>query len=159
MKYGFATDTTSTVNTRGNAFRKAAMLTGFNDHRRNVMIKLPLTYLSPFFRRLNFPIINNEMDLELTLRFDNCILRAANVQASRLVVTNTELYLPIVELPKEFETKFYSMLSSSYTKEIMWDHMNVYEIPSMVQGQFDREIVPSFNGVRKMFVMAVPEAS
>ena len=159
LQYAFAKDTTSGADTTGATLRKHATSFGFAANRFNVMIKIPLTYLSPFFRRLGFPIINNELDLEVALRTDNCLLRAGNVQASTLVVTNTELYLPIVQLPKDYEKKFYSLLSSSYTKEIVWDHMNVYDIPGFVDGQFDREIVPSLNGIRKMYVMAIPQAS
>ena len=160
LQYAFAKDSTDTATSSGCPLRRDVTRTGFGNHAFNITLKIPLTYVSTFFRRLNFPIINNEMDLKVTLRFVDCILRGNNVQASRLTVTNTELYLPIIELPKEFEKKLYGMLSSSSsTKEILWDHMNVYEIPQMVTGRFDREIVPSLNGVKKMYVMAIPAAS
>jgi hypothetical protein len=159
IQYGFARDTADGATSTGCALRKNAIVTGFADHRFNIMLKIPLIYLSPFFRRLNFPIINNEINLEVTLRTNNCLLRLDTVQPSRLVVRRTELYLPIVELPQEYEKKLNSLISSSYTKEIQWDHMNVREFPNFVNGQFDSEITPSLNGVRKMYVMAIPQAS
>ena len=82
--------------------RKAVIVSGqFANHTLPVLIKIPLSYLSPFFRRLDFPIINNKLDLELELRGNACLIKDANVHASELVVTNTELYLPIVQLPSD----------------------------------------------------------
>jgi hypothetical protein len=95
LQYAFAKDSTSGADSTGSTLRKDAIQIGFANHRLNIMLKIPLVYLSPFFRRLNFPIINNEIDLEITLRTVNCLLRANDVQASRLVVSRTELHLPI----------------------------------------------------------------
>jgi hypothetical protein len=82
-------------------------------------------------------------------------LRADAVPASEVVVTNTELYLPIVELPSEIERKFFEMICSSYTKEITWDRLNVHILDGVIGGEFDRLITPILPGVKKMYVMAV----
>ena len=80
----------------------------------------------------------------------------AAVKASEVEVTNTELYLPIVELPSDIEKNFFGMISSSYTKEITWDRLNVNVIDDAINGPFDRQITPSLPGVKRMYVMAVP---
>lgn len=158
-QYGFAIDSAFDATTTSHTLRKNISITGFANNSFDFMLKIPLTYLSPFFRRLNFPVINNKLDLELELRLTNCLLRAGNVQAAKVNITNTELHLPLVELPSEYEKKFFNMLDSSYTKQIKWDHMDVHIIDQPVRGNFDRQIVSSLDGVRKMYVMAVPIAN
>jgi hypothetical protein len=142
---------------------------GFVNNQFQIELKIPLVYLSTFFRRLSCPIINNMLELEVELRLKNCLLRGmatgaganavAAVHASEVVVTNTELHLPIVELPSDVEKTFFGMISSSsYTKEITWDRLNITVSEDEVNGPFDRQITPSLPGVKKMYVMAVPIA-
>ena len=75
------------------------------------------------FRRLDFPIINNELDLELQLRGNACLIKDAAVHASQLNVTNTELYLPIVELPRRLQKEVSTFWSPSHTKTLTCDHI------------------------------------
>jgi hypothetical protein len=99
------------------------------------------------------------LELEIELRLTNCLLRLAAVHASEVVVENTELHLPIVELPSDVEKTFFEMIiSSSYTKEITWDRLNVNVIDGEINERFDRQITPSLPGVKMMYVMAVPIA-
>jgi hypothetical protein len=100
--------------------------------------------------------MNNMLELEIELKLKNCLLRVDAVYASEVIVTNTELHLPIVELPSEIERNFFGMISSSYTKEITWDRLNVHILDGVIRGEFDRLITPSLPGVKKMYVMAVP---
>ena len=153
QQFGFVADDVL-IAAAANQFRKTITLTGIRAGVFEFCLKLPLTYLSSFFRRLNFPIINNELDLELELRGNNSLLRPQGVHEAKVDITKTELYLPIVELPSDYEKRFLTMLSSSYTKELKWEHMDVHIIHG-VRGRFDRLITPSLNGVRKMYVMAV----
>jgi hypothetical protein len=151
------------------ARRKAIAKIGFNNHQFQIELKIPLVYLSTFFRRLNCPIMNNVLELEIELRLRNCLLRGMAtgaggnavpaVRVSEVVVENTELYLPIVELPSEDEKKFFGMISASYVKEITWDRLNVNVLDTEIDGPFDRQITPSLPGVKKMYVMAVPVAN
>ena len=160
MQYAFAKYTAANHTSAGVGVRKAVIVSGqFNNHTLPVLIKIHLAYLSPFFRQLDFPIINNKLDLELELRGDACLIKDANVHASQLVVTNTELYLPIVQLPSDAEKKFLHLLPSSYTKKLTWDHMEVF-VHRDIQNTttFDQQITASLDGVRKMYVMSILNA-
>ena len=85
--------------------------------KNDVKIVVPLKYLSNFWRSLNIPLINCEVELILTW-FKNCVLidkitRNANYNADPIVyeidnpedatfqITDTKLYVPVVTLSKE----------------------------------------------------------
>ena len=85
--------------------------------KNNVKIVVPLKYLSNFWRSLNIPLINCEVELILTC-FKNCVLikkstKDADYNANPIVyeidnpeeaifeVTDTKLYVPVVILSKE----------------------------------------------------------
>ena len=85
--------------------------------KNNVKIVVPLKYLSNFWRSLNIPLINCEVELILTW-FKNCVLinkstRDADYNADPIIyeidipenaifqITDTKLYVPVVSLSKE----------------------------------------------------------
>ena len=158
-QYGFAKDSSSDTTSTGVALRKSIMQTDFANDEISVILQISLKDLSPFFRRLTFPIKNNAIDMEWSGRFVDCILRANTVQASKLSVSSTELYLPIVELPSKYEKDLFSKLGENFSKELTWDHLDVHEMSGWTKGRFDLEIAPSLNGVRKMYALAIPQAS
>ena len=97
------------------------VVTHNNLTKNDVKIVVPLKYLSNFWRNLNIPLINCEVELILTW-FKNCVLidkstREANYAVDPNVyeidnpenaifeITDTKLYVPIVTLSKENDTK------------------------------------------------------
>ena len=60
---------------------------------------VPLKYLSNFWRTLEMPLINCEVNLILT-RSSNCVLIANAIQnqAPTFAITDTKLYVPVVTL-------------------------------------------------------------
>ena len=84
------------------SFSFKAKITGQtgNNGRKDVEIMVPLKYLSNFWRTLEMPLINCEVNLILTWS-STCVLAAvgdAN-QAATFAITNTKLYVPVVTLP------------------------------------------------------------
>lgn len=163
VQYGFAKDTTHKADSDGMTVRNSVVGQGFSAEAGNlparfeVQLKLPLAYISTFFRRLNFPIMNNLVEIELDCFYTNCILRANDVQASKLTITNSELFLPIIELPATYEARFLEKQNIAFSKQLLWDNLDVYISSNEFQrGEFDFEITPSLPGVRKIFFMAVP---
>ena len=89
--------------------------------KNNVKIVVPLKHLSNFWRSLNIPLTNCEVELILTW-FKNCMLidkstRDANYNANPVVskidnpenaifqITDAKLYVPVVTLSKENDIK------------------------------------------------------
>ena len=85
--------------------------------KNDVKVVVPLKHLSNFWRSLNIPLINCEVELILTW-YTNCVLidkltREANYGANSNVyeidnpknavfeITDTKLYVPVVTLSKE----------------------------------------------------------
>ena len=65
----------------------------------NVEIMVPLKYLSNFWRTLEMPLINCEVELILTWS-ENCVIISTNVanQNPTFTITETNLYVPLVTL-------------------------------------------------------------
>ena len=111
-----------TVFTRNNltdSFNFKAKITGQteDDGTKDVEIMVPLKYLSNFWRTLEMPLINCEVILILTWS-STCVLAAvgdAN-QAATFAKTNIKLYVPVVTLSTQENTKFLQQLKSDFKK-------------------------------------------
>ena len=83
------------------SFNIKAKMTGqtVDDGTKNVEIKVPLKYLNNFWRTLEMPLINCEINLILTWS-TNCVLGSTNVanQKATFEITDTKLYVPVVTL-------------------------------------------------------------
>ena len=70
-----------------------------NDGTKDVEIIVPLNYLSNFWRTLEMPLINCEVNLILTWS-STCALFSTNIpnQNATFAITDTKLYVPVVTL-------------------------------------------------------------
>ena len=82
-----------------------------NDGTKNVEIMVPLKYLSNFWRTLEMPLINCEVNLILTWS-STCVLIATSIpnQNATFAITDTTLYVPVVTLSTQENTKFLQQL-------------------------------------------------
>ena len=71
--------------------------------QKKVKIRVPLKYLSNFWRTLEMPLINYEINLILTWSA-RCFITDAQVdsQEPRFTITDTKLYVPVVTLYLDF---------------------------------------------------------
>ena len=83
------------------SFKFTAKITGQigDDGTKNVEIIVPLKYLSNFWRTLEMPLINCEVNLIWT-RSSTCVLISTNIpnQNATFAMTDTKLYVPVVTL-------------------------------------------------------------
>ena len=72
---------------------------------------VPLAYLSVFWRRLELPLINCEVNLILTWSA-NCVFVSTNVvnQRATFAITDTKLYVPVVTLSTQDNAKLLQQL-------------------------------------------------
>ena len=139
--------------------------------KNDVKVVVPLKYLSNFWRSLNIPLINCEVELILTW-FKNCVLidkltREAdyNVPIVREIdnpenaifkITDTKLYVPVVTLSKEDDIKLLEQLKSGFKRTIKW---NKYRSQMTIQPQnknLNHLIDPTFMNVNRLFVLSFP---
>ena len=131
---------------------------------------MPLKYLSNFWRNLNIPLINCEVELILTW-FKNCVLinkstRDADYNANPIVyeidnpenaifqITDTKLYVPVVTLSKENDIKLLEQLKLGFKRTIKTIK---YRSQMAVQPQnknLNYLIDPTFTNVNRLFVLS-----
>ena len=89
---------------------------------------VPLKYLSNFWRTLEMPLINCEVNLILTWSSNCLLISTLNPnQNATFAITDTKLYVPVVTLSTQEYTKFLQQLKSGFKRVINW---NIYQSQS-----------------------------
>ena len=111
---------------------------------KDVEIMVLLKYLGNFWRTLEMPLIDYEINLQLK-RSKNFILvtTAAANQNLRFRINDTKLYIPVVTLSIQENIKLLKQLESGFKRTINW---NKYQ-------PFNFLVDPSFQGVNKIIVL------
>ena len=122
-----------------------------NDGTKDVEIMVPLKYLSKFWRTLEMPLINCEVNLILTWS-SWCVLIAANIQnqAATFEITDTKLYVPVVTLSTQENTKFFQQLKPGFKGVINWNkYLSKPELLAQ-NPNLNHLVEPSFQGVNRL---------
>ena len=145
----------------GNTYNIGAGEEGYDANKvgkNETEVVIPLKHLSNFWRTLNIPLINCEIELILTWS-KNCVfadMTAANNPPTGLEfqVTDTKLYVPVVTLSKENDKKLLEQLISGFKRIVKW---NKYRLQMTVQPQnnnLNYLIGPKFTKVNSLFVLS-----
>ena len=146
-----------TENNLTNSFNFKAKIIGQtgNNGEKDVEIMVPLNYLSNFWRTLEMPLINCEVNLIL-IWSSTCVFAAAGDanQAVTFAITNTKLYVPVVTLSTQENTKFLQQLKSGFKRVINWN--KYLSNPDLLaqNPNLNHLVEPSFQGVNRLFVLA-----
>ena len=145
------------VNNVTDSFNFKVKITGrtVNDGRKKVEIMVPLKYLSNFWRTLEMPLINCEVNLILTWS-STCVLIATGVQNQHatFAITDTKLYFPVATLSTQENTKFFQQLKSGFKRVINWNkYLSKPELLAQ-NPNLNHLVEPSFQGVNRLFVLA-----
>ena len=144
-------------NNTTDSFKFKAKITGQtgNDGTKDVEIIVSLKYLSNFWRTLEMPLINCEVNLILTWS-SNCVLisNAIQNQAATFEITDTKLYVPVVTLSTQENTKFLQQLKSGFKRLTNWNkYLSKPELLAQ-NPNLNHLVEPSFQGVNRLFVLA-----
>ena len=135
---------------------KAKMTGQTGDNRtKNVDIMVPLKYLSNFWRTLEMPLINCEINLILTWS-KNCVTVSTNVanQNATLEITDTKLYVPVVTLSIQDNSKLLQQLNSVFKRLISWNkYLSKPELLAQ-NPNISHLVKQSFQGVNRLFGLA-----
>ena len=113
---------------------------------------VPLKYLSNFWRTLEMPLINCEVNIILTWS-STCVITDSN-GAGRFAITDTKLYVPVVTLSTQENTKFLQQLKSGFKRVINWNKY-LSKLELLAQNRNLNHLVePSVQGVNRLFVLA-----
>ena len=83
---------------------------------------VPLKYLSNFWRTLEMPLINCEIELILGWS-ENCVIIYTNVvyQVPMFTITETNLYVPVVTLSTQDNSKLLPQVKNGFKRIITWN--------------------------------------
>ena len=120
----------------GNTYNVGAGEAGYDANKvgkNETEVVIPLKHLSNFWRSLNIPLINCEVELILTWS-KNCVLADMTVRAAQggnpaivaptgleFQITDTKLYVPVVTLSKENDKKLLEQLKSGFKRTVKWN--------------------------------------
>ena len=90
-----------------------------DDNEKDVEIMVPLKYLSNFWRTLELPLINCEVNLILTWS-STCVI-TNSTGAGTFEITDTKLYVPAVALSTKENAKLLQQLKSGFKRVINWN--------------------------------------
>ena len=131
------------------SFKSKIKITGKtpnNDNEKDVEIMVPLKYLSNFWRTL-------EMLLIILTWSSTCVI-TNSTGAGAFAITDTKLYVPVVTLSTQGNTKFFQQLKSGFKGVINWNkYLSKPELLAQ-NPNLNHLIEPSFQGVNRLFVLA-----
>ena len=126
-----------------------------NNGTKDVEIMVPLKYLSNFWRTLEMPLINCEVNLILTWS-STCVLVSTvdPNQSATFAITDTKLYVPVVTLSTQENTKFFQQLKSDFKRVTNWNkYLSKPELLAQ-NPNLNHLDEPNFQGVNRFFALA-----
>ena len=138
------------------SFNFEAKITGQTgvDGTKDVEIMVPPKYLSNFWRTLEMPLINCEVNLILTWSSACVIVSTSNAnQGATFTITNTRLYVPAVTLSTQENAKLLQQLKSGFKRVINWN--KYLSKPELLRRNpnLNHLVEPSFQGINRFFVL------
>ena len=99
------------------------------------------------------PLINCKVELSLKW-YENCILSSEDGNPV-FAITDTKLYVPIVNLSAEDNAKLSKLLSDGFKRPIYWNKYKVIPNKTYAANWYIRELLDSsYQGVKRLFVLA-----
>ena len=143
-----------------------------NLNKNDVKVVVPLKYLSNFWRSLDIPLINCEVELILTW-FKNCVLipkstseanyganpifyEIDNPENATFKITDVKLFLTVVTLSKENYIKLLEQLKSAFKRTIKWNKYRTQMSVQLKNNNLNYLIDPTFTSVNRLFLFSFP---
>ena len=146
-----------TDNNLTGSFNFKVKMTGqTGDNGTNVESMVPLAYLSVFWRSLELPLINCEVNLIL-IWSANCVIVSTNVanQNATFAITDTKFYVPVVTLSTQGNAKLLQQLKSGFKRVINWNkYLSKPELLAQ-NPNLNHLVEPRFQEVNRLFVLAI----
>ena len=126
-------------------------------------IIVPLKYLSNFWRTLDTPLINSEINLPLTWS-DNCVLTSKakrdadpainNPTNATFKITDTKLYVSIVSLSTENDKTLLEQLGAGFKRTIKWNKYRLEMTNHTQKNNLNYLIDITFAKVNRLFALS-----
>ena len=142
-------------NNNSDSFKFKAKITGqTNDNGEitDVEIMVPLKCLSYFWRTLEMPLINCEIELILDWSA-NCVI-ISTIISPTFIITETNLYVPVVTLSAQDNAKLLPQLKNGFNRTMTWNKYLAKPELLAQNENLNYLMEPSFQGVNRLFVLA-----
>ena len=162
------------ISLKTQSFNYKTSITGKLEHgnveKDDVKIDVPLKYLSNFWRTLDIPLINSEVSLILTWS-ENCVITSkatkdadpdANLAVDEInnptnatfKITDTKLYVLVVTLSAENDSKLLQQLKTGFKRTIKWNKY-ISEMSNQAKNNNLNYLTdPTFTKVNRLFVLS-----
>ena len=122
-----------------------------DDNEKDVEIMVPLKYLSNFWRTLEMPLINCEVNLILTWS-STCVFTDSN-GAGTFAIDDAKFYVPVVTLSTQENAKLLQQLKSGFKRVTNWN--KYLSKPELLRRNpnLNHLVEPSFQGINRFFVL------
>ena len=123
-----------------------------DDNEKDVEIMVPLKYLSNFWRTLEMPLINCEVNFIL-MWSSTCVI-TNSTGAGTFEISDTKLYVPVVTLSSEENAKLLQQLKSGFKRVINWN--KYLSKPELIRRNpnLNHLVELSFQRINRLFVLA-----
>ena len=137
------------------SFKSKVKITGKtpdNGNEKDVEIMVSLKYLSNFWRTLEMPLINCEVNLILTWS-STCVI-TDSTGAGTFEITDTKRYVPVVTLSTQENAKLLQQLKSVFERVINWNKYSSKPELLRRNANLNHLVEPSFQEINKVVVLA-----
>ena len=123
-----------------------------NGNEKDVEIMVPLKNLSNFWRTVEMPLVNCEINLILTWS-STCVI-TNSTGAGTFAINDTKLYVPVVTLSTQDNAKLLQQLKSGFKRVVNWNkYLSKPELFAQ-NPNLNHFVEPSFQGANRLFVLA-----
>ena len=141
--------------TDSESFKSKIEITGKSlaaGNEKHVEIIVPVKYLGNFWRTLEMPLINCEVNLILTWSL-TCVVTGSTC-ARTFAIKGTKLYVLVVTLSTQYNAKLRLQLKSGFKRVISWNKY-LSKRESLRQNVYLNHLVePSFQEINRLFVLS-----
>ena len=137
------------------SFKSKVKITGktpADGNEKDVEIALLLKYLSNIWQSLEIPTINCEVNLILT--WSSTCVNTNSIGAGAFKITDTKLYVSVVTLSTQDNSKLLQQLKSGFKRVINWnEYLSKPELLAQNRN-LNHLIEPSFQKINRIFILA-----
>ena len=117
---------------------------------KDVKTILPLKFLSNFWKTLEMPLINCEVNVILT--WSSAYVITNSTGGVTFAITHTKFYVKVITLSTQDNAKFLQKLKSGFKGTINWNKYQT-DPKTYAQNEYLNHLVdPSFQGINRRFV-------
>ena len=137
------------------SFKSTIKITGntpANGNIEDVEIIVLSKYLSNYWRPLEMPLINSEVNLILTWS-STCVI-TNSTSAEIFAITDTRLYVPVTTLSTQDNTKLLQKLKCGFKRTTNWNKCQSDPKIYAQNRYFNHLVDPIFYGMNRLFVLS-----